>query len=53
MPKYNLLYYSENVRKTTGSLWNYYPNMPKSGYNNDNNERTKNFYPIKDSESFN
>ena len=24
MPLYNLLYYSKNYRKTTGSLWNYY-----------------------------
>ena len=27
--------------------------MPNSGYNTDNNERTRIFYPIKDSESFN
>ena len=26
MPLYNLLYYSKNYRKTTGSLWNYYMN---------------------------
>ena len=25
MPMYNLLYYSKNFRKTTGSFWNYYP----------------------------
>ena len=24
MPKYNLLEYSKNYRKTTGSLWNYF-----------------------------
>ena len=24
MPKYNLVEYSKNYRKTTGSLWNYY-----------------------------
>ena len=24
MPKYNLLEYCKNCRKTTGSLWNYY-----------------------------
>ena len=24
MPMYNLLEYSKNYRKTTGSLWNYY-----------------------------
>ena len=26
MPMYNLLEYSKNYRKTTGSLWNYYRN---------------------------
>ena len=33
MPMYNLLEYSKNYRKTTGSLWNYYrdePNDPLS-----------------------
>ena len=33
MPMYNLLEYSKNYRKTTGSLWNYYrdePNNPPS-----------------------
>ena len=53
MPMYNLLYYSKYFRKATGSFWNYYPDMPKSGYDNDNNARTRMFYPIKDSESFN
>ena len=24
----NLLYYSKNFRKATGSLWNYYPDFP-------------------------
>ena len=28
-PMYNLLYYSKNFRKTTGSFWNYYPDKPK------------------------
>ena len=32
---YNLLYYSKNFRKTAGSFWNYYPDMPNSGYNNE------------------
>ena len=32
MPMYNLLYYSKNFRKTTGSFWNYYPDMPNSEY---------------------
>ena len=29
---YNLLYYSKNFRKTTGSLWNYYLDIPNSDY---------------------
>ena len=37
---YNLLYYSKNFRKTTGSFRNYYPDKPSSGYIG-NNERTK------------
>ena len=49
-PMYNLLYYSKNFRKTTGSFWNYYPDKPNSGY--DNNNRDRIFYPTKDSESF-
>ena len=49
---YNLLYYSKNFRKTTGSFWNYYPDMPKSGHNNNANLRQRIIYPIKDSESF-
>ena len=31
MPMYNLLEYSKNYRKTTGSLWNYYRDEPISG----------------------
>ena len=34
MPMYNLLEYSKNYRKTTGSLWNYYRDEPNSGTNN-------------------
>ena len=30
MPMYNLLEYSKNYRKTTGSLWNYYKDEPNS-----------------------
>ena len=52
MPMYNLLYYSKNFRKTTGSFWNYYPDKPKSGYDDEDDERERIFYPIKDSESF-
>ena len=47
---YNLLYYSKNFRKATGSFWNYYPDKPKSGDNN--NKRNRIFYSIKDSERF-
>ena len=28
MPMYNLLEYSRNYKKTTGSLWNYYGDKP-------------------------
>ena len=48
---YNLIEYSKNYRKTTGSLWNYYKDEPNSGYNNNNRDRAH--YSIKDSESFN
>ena len=53
MPMYNLLYYSKTFRKTAGSFWNCYPDMPKSGHNDDDNLRQRMIYPIKDSESFN
>ena len=33
MPMYDLLEYSKNYRKTTGSLWNYYRDEPNSGIN--------------------
>ena len=36
MPMYNLLEYSKNYRRTTGSLWNYYRDEPNS--NTDGNE---------------
>ena len=36
MPIFDLLYSSKIFRKTTGSFWNYYPDIPNSGYNNDN-----------------
>ena len=39
IPMYCLLYYSKNFRKTTGSFWNYYPDMPKSGDDNNANLR--------------
>ena len=44
MPMFNLLYSSKNFRKRTGSFWNYYPDIPKSGYNNENRDRI--FYSI-------
>ena len=53
MPMYNLLYYSKGFGKTTGSFWNYYPDMPKSGHDNNASLRQIIIYPIKDSESFN
>ena len=30
MPMYNLLEYSKNYRKTTGSYWNYYRDEPSN-----------------------
>ena len=32
MPMYNLLEYSKNYRKTTGSLWNYYRDEPSDSF---------------------
>ena len=53
MPMYNLLYYSKNFRKTTGSFWNYYPDMPKSGHDNNADLRQRIIYQIKNPERFN
>ena len=36
MPMYNLLEYSINYKKTTGSLWNYYRDEPNSSTDDDN-----------------
>ena len=36
MPMYDLLEYSKNYKKTTGSLWNYYRDEPNSSTDNDN-----------------
>ena len=44
---YNLIEYSKNHRKTTGSLWNYYRDEPNSGLGGDNIN-----YSIKNSKSF-
>ena len=46
---YNLLEYSKNYRKTTGSLWNYYRDEPNSSIGGRNNNV---YYSIKDSKSF-
>ena len=46
MPMYNLLEYSINYRKTTGSLWNYYRDEPNSVAVGNIN------YSIKNSKSF-
>ena len=43
---YNLIEYSKNYSKTTGSLWNYYRDKPNSGTEGNIN------YSIKDSKSF-
>ena len=47
MPMYNLLEYSKNYRKTTGSLWNYYRDEPNDFFANNYNAN-----PITNSESF-
>ena len=36
MPMYNLLEYSKNYKKTTGSLWNYYRDEPSSTIGDNN-----------------
>ena len=46
MPMYNLIEYSKNYSKTTGSLWNYYRDEPNSGAVGDIN------YSIRGSKSF-
>ena len=35
MPTYNLLEYSNNYRKTTGSLWNYHRDKPRNTLSSD------------------
>ena len=37
MPMYDLLEYSKNYSKTTGSDWNYYRDEPNSGVGRANN----------------
>ena len=50
MPMYNLLEYSKNYRKTTGSLFKYYRDEPNSG--TEGNGANTIIYSIKDSKSF-
>ena len=54
MPMYNLLEYSKNYRKTTGSLWNYYRDEPNNPPLNDDDPPTINYNadPITNSNSF-
>ena len=47
MPMYNLLEYSKNYKKTTGSLWNYYRDEPNSTIGDNNITHS-----ISNSESF-
>ena len=49
IPMYNLLEYSKNYRKATGSFWNYYRDEPNSGLGGDSNNIN---FSIKDSKSF-
>ena len=37
VPMYNLIEYSKNYSKTSGTLWNYYRDEPNSGFGGDNN----------------
>ena len=50
MPMYNLLEYSKNYRKTTGSFWNYDRDEPNEESTGDSNVAIK--YSIKHSKSF-
>ena len=50
MPMYNLIEYSKNYRKTTGSLCNYYRDEPNNGSNGAGNNRIN--FSIKDSKYF-
>ena len=36
MPMYNLIEYSDNYSKTSGSLWQYYKDIPAADATNDN-----------------
>ena len=43
MPMYNLLEYSKNYRKRTGSLQNYYRYEPNNPLRNDDDHPTANY----------
>ena len=49
IPMFNLLEYSKNYKKTTGSLWNYYRDEPNNSIGGRNNNVD---YSIEDSNSF-
>ena len=49
MPMYNLIEYSKNYSKTSGSLWNYYRDKPNSCVSGENNNVN---YSINYSKSF-
>ena len=50
IPMYNLLEYSKNYRKTTGSFWNYYRDEPNEESTGGGNGAIK--YSIRNSKSF-
>ena len=54
MPMYNLIEYSKNYRRTTGSFWNYYRDEPNNPPLNDDNPRTVDYNadPLINYESF-
>ena len=49
IPMYNLIEYSKNYSKTTGSFWNYYRDEPNSGLGGADNKIS---YSIKDSKYY-
>ena len=49
MPMYNLLEYSKNYRKTTGSFWNYYRDEPNNPPLNDDDPQNSESFKYKSS----
>ena len=47
------IYFILKILEKQPTFWNYYPDMPKSGHDNNANLRQRIIYPTKDSESFN